>query len=91
MPPSNEDTFDHVDQLVTLGKERGYLLFDEVNDSLPPEANSPEEVTELLSTLERYGINIYEDVSAAKAAIPTLEAAEAPESRPRTSTRPLRK
>ena len=80
MPPSNEDTFDHVDQLVTLGKERGYLLFDEVNDSLPPEANSPEEVTELLSTLERYGINIYEDVSAAKAAIPTLEAAEAPES-----------
>jgi hypothetical protein len=28
-----EDKYDHVRQLVTLGKERGYLLFDEVNSS----------------------------------------------------------
>jgi RNA polymerase primary sigma factor len=68
-----EDKNDHVRQLVTLGKERGYLLFDEVNDVLPPEVHSPEEIDNLLSTLERYHIEIYEDVSAAKAA---LEAAE---------------
>jgi hypothetical protein len=34
---AKEDTFDHVDQLIVLGKERGYLLFEEVNDMLPPE------------------------------------------------------
>jgi RNA polymerase primary sigma factor len=68
-----EDKHDHVRQLVALGKERGYLLFDEVNDILPPEVHSPEEIDNLLSTLETYRIDIYEDVSAAKAA---LEAAE---------------
>src|SRR5690242_2207318 len=54
--------------LITLGKERGYLLFDEVNDILPAEVDSHEEINDLLSTLERYGIQIYEDASAAKAA-----------------------
>jgi RNA polymerase primary sigma factor len=68
-----EDKHDHVRQLVALGKERGYLLFDEVNGILPPEVHSPEEIDNLLSTLETYRIEIYEDVSAAKAA---LEAAE---------------
>jgi RNA polymerase primary sigma factor len=68
-----EDKHDHVRQLVALGKERGYLLFDEVNDILPPEVHSPEEIDNLLSTLQTYRIEIYEDVSAAKAA---LEAAE---------------
>ena len=73
MSQAIEDKHDHVRQLVALGKERGYLLFDEVNDILPPEVHSPEEIDNLLSTLETYGIEIYEDVSAAKAA---LEAAE---------------
>ena len=73
MSQAIEDKYDHVRQLVTLGKERGYLLFAEVNDILPPEVHSPEEIDNLLSTLETYRIEIYEDVSAAKAA---LEAAE---------------
>jgi len=63
-----EEKYEQMRQLITLGKERGYLLFDEVNDILPPEINSPEEINDLLSTFERYGIEIYEDVSAAKAA-----------------------
>jgi len=71
-----EDKYDHVRQLVTLGKERGYLLFAEVNDILPPEVHSPEEIDNLLSTLETYRIEIYEDVSAAKAALEAAEPAE---------------
>ena len=66
MSPIGEDTSDHVDQLVMLGKERGYLLLDDVNNILPAEVNTPEEVNDLLATLERYGINIYEDVTAAR-------------------------
>src|SRR5579864_8730528 len=52
-----------------MGKERGYLLYDEVNDILPPEVHSSEEIDDLLSTFERYGIDVYEDLTAAKAAL----------------------
>jgi RNA polymerase primary sigma factor len=65
-----------VEDLITLGKERGYLLLAEVNDVVPAEVCSSEEIDNLLSTFERYGIDIYEDVSAAKAAGNPLRAAE---------------
>ena len=71
-----EEKYDQVRQLINMGKERGYLLYDEVNDILPAEVHSSEEIDDLLSTFERYGIDIYEDVAAAKAARAALEAAE---------------
>jgi RNA polymerase primary sigma factor len=71
-----EDKYDQMRHLITLGKERGYLLFHEVNDILPAEVDSHEEINDLLSTFERYGINIYEDVAAAKAAGSTPETDE---------------
>jgi RNA polymerase primary sigma factor len=75
-----EEKYDQVRQLIAMGKERGYLLYDEVNDILPAEVHSSEEIDDLLSTFERYGIEIYEDLAAAKAARaaaePGLEATE---------------
>jgi RNA polymerase primary sigma factor len=71
-----EEKYDQVRQLVLMGKERGYLLYDEVNDILPAEVHSSEEIDDLLSTFERYGIDIYEDAAAAKVARAALEAAE---------------
>ena len=71
-----EDKYDQVRQLVNMGKERGYLLYDEVNDILPAEVHSSEEIDELLSTFERYGIDVYEDLATAKAARALLEATE---------------
>jgi RNA polymerase primary sigma factor len=70
-----EEKYDQVRQLINMGKERGYLLYDEVNDILPAEVHSSEEIDDLLSTFERYGIDVYEDLSSAKAA----QAAEAGE------------
>src|SRR5208282_4469666 len=67
---------DQVRQLIAMGKERGYLLYDEVNDILPPEVHSSEEIDDLLSTFERYGIDVYEDLSSAKAALAAADAAE---------------
>jgi RNA polymerase primary sigma factor len=64
-----EEKYDQVRQLIAMGKERGYLLYDEVNDILPPEVHSSEEIDDLLSTFERYGIDVYEDLSSAKAAL----------------------
>ena len=71
-----EEKYDQVRQLINMGKERGYLLYDEVNDILPAEVHSSEEIDDLLSTFERYGIDIYEDVAAAKAARAALEVVE---------------
>jgi RNA polymerase primary sigma factor len=65
---SLEQKYDQVRQLVDMGKERGYLLYDEVNDLLPAEVHSSEEIDDLLSTFERHGIDVYEDLEAAKAA-----------------------
>src|SRR3984957_269854 len=74
-----EEKYDQVRQLINMGKERGYLLYDEVNDILPAEVHSSEEIDDLLSTFERYGIDIYEDVAAAKVARAALEATETAE------------
>jgi RNA polymerase primary sigma factor len=63
-----EEKYDAVRQLIAIGKERGYLLYDEVNDSLPAEVHSSEEIDDLLTTFERNGIEIYEDAASAKAA-----------------------
>ncbi len=71
-----EEKSDQVRQLINMGKERGYLLYDEVNDLLPAEVHSSEEIDDLLSTFERYGIDVYEDVSIAKPAPAAAEAAE---------------
>jgi RNA polymerase primary sigma factor len=77
LPVAIEEKYDQVRQLITLGKERGYLLYDEVNDTLPAEVHSSEEIDDLLSTFERYGIDVYEDAAAAKAARPLADPAEA--------------
>ena len=74
-----EDKYDQVRQLINMGKERGYLLYDEVNDILPAEVHSSEEIDDLLSTFERYGIEIYEDSSTAKAARAAAEATDTTE------------
>src|SRR5712692_2382795 len=71
-----EEKYDQVRQLINMGKERGYLLYDEVNDILPAEVHSSEEIDDLLSTFERYGIDVYEDVSSAESARAAAEAAE---------------
>jgi len=74
-----EDEFGHVQQLILIGKERGYLLYDEVNESLPPEVNSSQEIDDLLSILERQGIEIYEDLATANAARAAANPREGPE------------
>jgi RNA polymerase primary sigma factor len=72
-----EERFDQVRNLITLGKERGYLLYDEVNELLPAEVASSDEIEEVLSAFERNGIAMYEDVATAQAARAALDEGEA--------------
>jgi RNA polymerase primary sigma factor len=76
LAPVIEDKYDQVRQLISIGKERGYLLYDEVNNILPPEVHSSEEIDELLSVFERYGIDTYEDATTAEAARDAAEATD---------------
>ncbi len=78
-----EDEFGHVQQLMLTGKERGYLLYDEINDSLPADVHSSQEIDDLLSTLERQGIEIYEDLATANATRAAANATEGPEADPK--------
>jgi RNA polymerase primary sigma factor len=74
-----EEKYDQVRQLIAMGKERGYLLYDEVNDILPAEVHSSEEIDDLLSTFERNGIDVYEDLASAKAALAASDSSETTE------------
>jgi RNA polymerase primary sigma factor len=78
-----EDEFGNVQQLILIGKERGYLLYDEINDSLPADVHSSQEIDDLLSTLERQGIEIYEDLATANATRAVANATEGPEADPK--------
>jgi RNA polymerase primary sigma factor len=88
LPLVIEEKYDQVRQLINMGKERGYLLYDEVHDILPVDVHSSEEIDDLLSTIERYGINIYEDVSSARAARAAAEAAEISNTEPKEEVTP---
>jgi RNA polymerase primary sigma factor len=59
---------DRVRNLINLGKERGHLFHDVVNDILPSEAHTSAEIESLFSPLERHNVHVYEDASVAKAA-----------------------
>jgi RNA polymerase primary sigma factor len=55
---SIEEKYDEVRQLISLGKEKGYLLYDEVNELLPPDITSSEELDDLFSTFGNAGIEV---------------------------------
>ncbi len=67
MSLTTEEMREQVRSLIAVGKERGYLLAEEVEQVLPAELHSTEEIDDLLSTFERIGIQIYDDLAAAKA------------------------
>ncbi len=52
-----EEKYDEVRQLVALGRERGFLSYDEINEMLPDEiGSSAEELEEVFSLFETHGI-----------------------------------
>jgi RNA polymerase primary sigma factor len=56
---SIEDKFDEVRQLMLVGKEKGYLLYDEVSDLLPADLTaSPEDLEELFAAFGAAGIDL---------------------------------
>ena len=55
---SLEDKYEGVKDLLVLGKEKGYLLYDEVNDVLPDDIQSPEELDAIFELFGDAGIEV---------------------------------
>ncbi len=53
-----DEKFDQVNKLIHMGKEKGYLLYDEVNDLLPSDVHSAEELEDVLSMFDNAGIEV---------------------------------
>jgi RNA polymerase primary sigma factor len=56
---------DQVRLLIKLGKEQGYLLYDQVNDAFAAEEHTNEEIDSAFTAFESEGITLYEDASDA--------------------------
>jgi len=56
-----EDKYDRLARLMTMGKEKGYVLYDEVSELLPTELNGGADLDDLLTGLDVAGIEILEE------------------------------
>ena len=58
---ANEDKFGRLRQLVDSGKEKGFVLYDEVNEILPDEMAAGREIDDLLADFDNAGVEILEE------------------------------
>jgi RNA polymerase primary sigma factor len=55
-----DDKFEDIKKLIDTGKEKGYLTYDQVNDLIPHDVHSPEDLDDLLTTIGTQGIDVLE-------------------------------
>ncbi len=78
-----EEKYEEVRQLVTLGRERGFVSYEEINEMLPDEiSSSADEIEEVFSLMETYGIELVDADTKEQLARPE-ETTEAPEPAPK--------
>ena len=58
--PPIEERSDEIRQLILVGKEKGFLLFEEINECLPADVTSSEELDDLFNTFQAAGIEVVE-------------------------------
>jgi RNA polymerase primary sigma factor len=55
-----DDKYEDIKKLIDTGKEKGYLTYDQVNDLIPQDVHSPEDLDDLLTTIGTQGIDVLE-------------------------------
>jgi len=61
---SIEEKYDEIRQLIVIGKEKGYLSYDEVNELLPADITSSDELDDLFTTLGSAGVEVVDSEKA---------------------------
>ena len=56
----NQERLHEVKQLISLGKEKGYLTYEEVNDFLPPDVVTPEQIDDIMMMFGETDIDVIE-------------------------------
>jgi RNA polymerase primary sigma factor len=60
LPAMPEDRQSQLKLLIARGKEQGYLTYAQVNDHLPSEIVDPEQIEDIVNTINDMGIPVYE-------------------------------
>jgi RNA polymerase primary sigma factor len=79
LPVMPEDRQSQLKLLIARGKEQGYLTYAQVNDHLPSEIVDPEQIEDIVNTINDMGIPVYEkapDSESLLAAEPSAPADE---------------
>ncbi|MBI2398737.1 MAG: RNA polymerase sigma factor RpoD [Xanthomonadales bacterium] len=61
------DQQSEIKQLITKGKEQGYLTYAEVNDHLPDDIVDPEQIEDIIGMINDMGIEVHESAPDAEA------------------------
>ncbi|MGE0407374.1 MAG: RNA polymerase sigma factor region1.1 domain-containing protein, partial [Candidatus Korobacteraceae bacterium] len=56
-----DDKYDDIKKLIDVGKEKGYLTYNEVNDLIPHDVHSPDDLDDLLTTIGTQGIGVLDE------------------------------
>ncbi|MCX5895312.1 MAG: RNA polymerase sigma factor RpoD [Proteobacteria bacterium] len=70
---------EEVKQLINIGKEKGFLTYDEVNDILPPDIMSPDQIDELMMMFGEMDIEIVDSSQNVKLVKHKVDKLEEPE------------
>jgi len=60
---SKKTSIEEVQQLIDLGKERGYLTYEEINDTLPPDMVSSDQLEVVMSMFDDMDIEVVSTAS----------------------------
>ena len=55
-----------IKKIIAKGKQRGFLTYEELNDDLPADGVSPDQIDSLLMTLDEMGIELIDELEAAR-------------------------
>jgi RNA polymerase primary sigma factor len=70
---------DELKKLIMVGKEKGYLTYDELNSALPPDLISSEQIDDMMMIFDEMDIQIVEGVEMVKSAKKRMEGSQTEE------------
>jgi RNA polymerase primary sigma factor len=77
VPAKPEDRQSQLKLLIARGKEQGYLTYAQVNDHLPSEIVDPEQIEDIVNTINDMGIPVYEKAPETESLLATDASAPA--------------
>ena len=78
--PLMDGSVQGVKKMIARGKERGFITYDELNETLPQEQVSSEQIEDVLAQLSEMGINVVEEEEKDEAADKTAKGSSSKDS-----------